>query len=91
LQLISFVVVLIVAVAIFFTTPIGRRIAARVGFRPGMKDPAPKQDRDYLLGVCGGDRRRLEERLAEARGDRSELTEREVYRAAIRTHLRDKM
>lgn len=91
MQLVSFVVVLVAVVAIFLTTSTGRRIAAHIGFRPGMKDPAPKEDRDYLLRVCAGDRGALEEMLAEARGDRPEMTEREAYRAAIRAHLRDKM
>ncbi len=88
MQLISFVVVLVAVVAIFFTTPTGRRISQKIGLRVGMKDPAPKEDREYLLRVCGGDPRAVEEKLAEARRNRPEMTEREAYRAAIREHLR---
>ena len=91
MQLMTFVIVLGVAIAIFLTTSTGRRIGARFGMRFGMEDPAPDKDREYLLQVCDGDLSAVESMLAEARHRRPEMTEREAYRAAIRSHLRDKI
>lgn len=91
MQPFSFVLVLAAAIAIFFTTATGRRIADDIGFRPGMKDPAPKQDRAYLLRICNGDVSAVDAMLEAARSKRPELTEREAYRAAIRAHLHDKI
>lgn len=77
--------------AIALTTPAGRRVADRLGIRLGRKDLAPNEDHDYLLRVCEGDLDRLKSMLDQARRNNPEMSEREAYRRAIRTHLRDKM
>jgi hypothetical protein len=89
-QLITFLLILAGVVAIFITTPTGRRLADRIGFRPGMKNPAPTKDREYLLRVSDDDPGVVEAKLEEARRNRPDMNEREAYRTAIREHLRDK-
>jgi hypothetical protein len=78
------------AVAIFLTTPAGKKLAVRLGLRFSNKSLASDEDHDYLLRVCNGDFDELSARLKAARGINPELTEAEVYRRAIRTYLRDK-
>ncbi len=78
------------AIAIFLTTPRGAALARRLGFGFGPKDGAPEEDRAYLLRVCGGDPRVVEQKLAAARVHNPEMSEKDAYRRAIRTHLRDK-
>jgi hypothetical protein len=69
------------------TTRLGKRLRARLGI-PARSGRAPRKDRDYLLRVCGGDPARVARLLAAAR--RGEMTEAELYRRAIRLHLRDR-
>ena len=91
MEIFSVLVVLVAALAIFLTTPTGRRLSARLGLRFPNQGGAPKEDRDYLLRVCNGDGDELRARLAAARQNHSEMTEAEAYRRAIRAHLRDKV
>ena len=91
MQTLSVLVVLFVAVAIFLTTPMGRRLTARLGLRFSHKGGAPQEDRDYLLRVCNGDTNELRARLATARQNNPDMTDAEAYRRAIRAHLRNKV
>jgi hypothetical protein len=91
MEVIGFVVVLGGVIAIFLTTAPGQRLAKRFGIRDMTKGSAPRQDRDYLMRVCGDDVSEVEERLARARRRDPEMSEAEAYRKAIRSHLRDKM
>ncbi|MEN8181650.1 MAG: hypothetical protein ABFS46_03840 [Myxococcota bacterium] len=79
---------LLVLGAMLASTAAGRRLRQRlpvVALRAGR---APKEDREYLLRVCNGDRVRVERLLEIERARRPDLTEAEAYRKAIRTHLR---
>ena len=76
--------------ALFATTPGGRRLRARLPLASLRTGRAPKQDREYLLRVCHGDRQRVERLLDLARTHNPDMSEAEAYRRAIRTHLRDK-
>ncbi len=73
--------------AILATTRAGRRLRARLP-TPLRSGRAPKQDRAYLLRVCGGDRRHVARLVADARRRDPDMTEAQAYRRAIRTHLR---
>ena len=90
-EVIGFVIVLGGVIAILFTTASGQRLAKRYGIRGLTKGSAPREDREYLLRVCGDDDARVEEMLARARRRNPEMSEAEAYRKAIRSHLRDKM
>jgi len=88
--------VLVAAAAIVFillTMPAGRKVAERLGLpqlgaaRAGR---VPKEDRDYLLRVCGGDAAEVERRLTAERERFSDLSEPEIYRRAIRTHMQSR-
>ncbi len=85
------IVALVAAIAIFLTTPRGAEIARRSGLRLPSRDAVPKEDRDYLLRVCGGDPTAVASMLDAARVHNPDMSEKEAYRKAIRTHLRDKM
>lgn len=90
-----FGVVLAIAaiVYILFTMPIGRRVAERLRFPAASSAPAgraPKEDREYLLRVCGGDAAEVERRLAAEKERFPELNERAIYRRAIRTYMKNK-
>jgi len=50
--------------AIFATTPPGRRVLKRIGLRDLVSDAAPSEDFDYLLSACGGDRAELDRRVS---------------------------
>ena len=80
----------IAAVAIFLTTPRGRALAVHLGLRLQRQDSAPVEDRDYLLRECGGDEAAVSELLDRARIHNSDMSEKEAYRKAIRTHLNGK-
>ena len=51
------------AVAIFLTTPSGRRLASRLGLRGVGRGRAPRKDREYLLRVCHGSKAEVDRRL----------------------------
>ena len=71
-------------IAIFATTRAGRDLRKRLGFRDGVPGAAPKDDVQFLLDACGGDRGEVERRLAAERERLPALTEAEHYRRAIR-------
>jgi hypothetical protein len=73
--------------AIFFSTERGHRLAGRLGLEvPFSKGPA-RADRAYLLRVCDGDAAAVEQLLEAERKRYAGLSESEVYRRAIRTHM----
>lgn len=90
MQALTALLVLVAIIAIFATTPAGKGIAARLGLNLSRKGRAPKEDHDYLLRVCNGDFDELGDRLAAARRTNPDMSEAEVYRKAIRAHLRNK-
>jgi len=47
MEIFSVLVVLVAALAIFLTTPTGKRLSARLGLRFPNQGGAPKEDRDY--------------------------------------------
>jgi hypothetical protein len=75
-------------VAVLLTTPAGRRLRQRLPIRVLRSGRAPREDRDYLLRICDGDRTRVAEILERERERQPELSEAEAYRRAIRRHLR---
>ena len=79
-----------VALAIYLTTPPGKRLADRFGIpTPGSrKDRAPAEDFDYLLSACDNDPAQVAQLLSDARKHNPEMTEAEAYRKAIRRVLR---
>jgi hypothetical protein len=89
MRFITSILVLAAVIALFLTTPAGKRIAARLGIRVRGKESAPREDHEYLLRVCGGDYDRLRAMLDEARRHNPDMSEAQAYRRAIRTHLRD--
>ncbi len=80
-----------VIVAIYATTPSGRRLRSRLPIGRLSPGRAPKEDREYLLRVCDGDAARVARLLDLERSRNPDMTEAEAYRRAIRTHLRDRM
>lgn len=82
--------VLAAVVAIFATTPRGKRLADQLGINLSRKGRAPPEDLDYLLRVCNGDVAQLGERLKTARRNNPDMTEAEAYRKAIRSYLANK-
>jgi hypothetical protein len=73
--------------AIFLTTPAGRRMWTALGLsRPFGRGPS-KQDLDFLMHACGGDRRELARRLEHERARFPDLDEVDIHRRAIRTYL----
>lgn len=75
-------------VAVLLTTPAGRRLRQRLPVAALRDGRAPREDREYLLRVCGGDPARVELLLARERERDPELSEAAAYRRAIRRHLR---
>jgi len=73
-----------VTLAIFATTPPGRRVLKRIGLRDLVSDAAPSEDFDYLLSACDGDRAELDRRVALERTRFPDLSEAEHFRRAIR-------
>jgi hypothetical protein len=73
--------------AIFLTTPAGQRMASGLRIDALVKDGPPKEDRDFMLRVCEGDREELNRRLDAERGRNPEMSEAQVYRRAIRTYM----
>lgn len=88
MQVLTVLLVLVAIVAIFSTTPAGKKIADQLGLNLSRKGRAPQEDHDYLLRVCNGSFDELGDRLAEARRNNPDMSEAEAYRKAIRAHLR---
>jgi hypothetical protein len=76
--------------AILWTMPLGQRIANRLGLRGFRREGAPREDREFLLKACDGDRERVQAMLDEARSKQPDLTDAQAYRNAIRSHMRSK-
>ncbi len=87
LALLMALFVLAGVVAIFATTPAGRRLAARFGVAERVRGPAPSEDVEFLLTRCGGDPAEVARRIAAERDRGPALTEAEHYRRAIRRLL----
>jgi len=81
------VIAVVAVAAILLTTPVGQRAASALGIDGLAKNAPPKEDRDFLLRVCDGDRAEVARRLDAERGRGAELTEAQVYRRAIRTYM----
>lgn len=75
-------------VAVLLTTRAGGRLRQRLPFAALRAGRAPREDRAYLLRVCGGDPQRVERLLAREREHDPDLSEAAAYRRAIRRHLR---
>lgn len=76
--------------AIFLTTDAGRRIGQRLGLRGAFGGDGPsREDRDFLLRACGGDRREVARRLAAERARFPDMSEAQIHRRAIRTLMND--
>ena len=80
-------VVLAAVVAIFATTPLGKRLAVGIGLRDHVAGAAPSGDVEFLLERCGGDRAEALRRVAAERERFPALGEAEHYRRAIRRLL----
>lgn len=89
LSVLSALVVLAVVLAIFATTPAGRRIAVRLGLRDWVAGAASSEDVAFLLGRCGDDRAEMARRLEAERVRFPALTEAEHCRRAIRRILQE--
>ena len=73
--------------AIFLTTPTGQRLASTLGLPlPSRKGPS-KEDRDFLLRACGGERAEVARRLDAEREKFPDLGTTEIHRRAIRTYM----
>lgn len=70
--------------AIFLTTPLGKRLAGRVGLPLPFAGSVDPESRAYLLRACGGDRREMARRLDAERERFPELDEAAIHRRAIR-------
>jgi hypothetical protein len=86
----SALIVLIVGLGVlgvYLSTQSGQRLTGRLGIElPWGKGPA-RADRVYLLEVCDGDAHAVDQRLDRERERFPELSEIEIYRRAIRTHM----
>jgi len=83
------IVVLFAVLAIFATTPRGRRLAVRIGLRDHVAGAAPSEDVEFLYRRCGHDRAEVERRLAAERERYPALCEADHYRRAIRRLLNE--
>ena len=83
--------VLILAVlavtAVFFTTPAGERMRRSLGIPGIAKGSASREDRAFLLRICGGDRAEMERRLEAERRRFPALSDSDIHRRAIRTSM----
>lgn len=89
LTLLMALVVLAAVVAIFATTPVGRRLAVRIGLRDRVAGAAPTQDVEFLIARCGGDRAEARRRVDAERERFPALAEADHYRRAIRRILQE--
>ena len=90
MEALTVLLVLAAIVAIFATTPAGKRLANQLGLNLSRKGRVPPEDFDYLLRVCNGDVDLLNRRLVSARQNNPEMSEAEAYRKAIREYLQSK-
>jgi hypothetical protein len=81
--------ILVAVAAIFSTTPIGRRLAVRVGLRDHVAGAASSEDVAFLMTRCGHDRAEALRRVAAERERFPALGEAEHYRRAIRRILQE--
>jgi hypothetical protein len=77
-------------VAILLSMPLGRALARRVGLGWIAKGGAPREDREFLLQLCGNDRSKATELLEAERQKFSELSEAQLYRRVIRSQIRQR-
>ncbi|MFO0691045.1 MAG: hypothetical protein U0900_20270 [Myxococcota bacterium] len=89
LTLLMALVVLAAVVAIFATTPLGKRLAVGVGLRDHVAGAAPSRDVEFLLERCGGDRAEARRRIDAERERFPALGEADHYRRAIRRILEE--
>lgn len=89
LTLLMALVVLAAVVAIFATTPAGRRLAVGIGLRDHVAGAAPRSDVDFLLARCGGDQAEARRRVEAERERFPALPEADHYRRAIRRILQE--
>ncbi|MBK7949949.1 MAG: hypothetical protein IPK00_14650 [Deltaproteobacteria bacterium] len=89
ISLLMTVVVLVAVVAIFATTPVGKRLAVGLGLRDHVAGAAPSRDVEFLLERCGGDRAEALRRVAAERERFPALGEADHYRRAIRRILQE--
>lgn len=75
---------------IFVTTDRGRRVLASFGLDHMVKGGVPREDRDFLLQSCGGDRAAVERLLEAERAKFPDLSEPEIHRRAIRIAMRER-
>lgn len=80
-------VVLAAVLAIFATTPLGRRVAVRIGLRDHVAGAASSEDVDFLVHRCGNDHVEARRRVAAERERFPDLSESDHYRRAIRRLL----
>ena len=77
-------------VAIFLTTDTGKKLLETVGLYSLIKSGPAKEDREFLLRVCGGDPREVARRLEAERQRNPTLDSPQIYRRAIRTYMNDR-
>jgi hypothetical protein len=87
LSAVTGLVVLTAVLAIFATTPAGRRLAVRIGLRDHVAGAANSEDVGFLLQRCGNDRVEALRRVAAERERFPDLSEADHYRRAIRRLL----
>lgn len=87
----TLVIAVAAVVAIFSTTSAGQRLAASLGIDALLRKGPPREDREFLLQVCGGNRRKLAERLDAERRKNRAMSEAQVYRRAIRTYMKGRV
>jgi len=77
-------------VAIFLTTDAGKKLLETLGLHSLSSSAPPKEDREFLLRVCGGDPREVARRLDVERQRNPTLDTAQLYRRAIRSHMNDR-
>ena len=87
-RILLILVVVAVMVVIFVTMPAGRALVSRLGLEGVLKKGAPRRDREFLLGLCDNDKKKVAELLEVERQKFSELSEAEIYRRVIRRQMR---
>ncbi len=80
-------IAVLAVLALCLTTATGRRWAAWIGVSSPFSGGVPSDTRDYLLSLCGGDRREMSRRLAIERQRFPALDEAAIYRRAMRAAM----